>query len=1087
VASCPACGEANPDHARFCLKCGTALTQAAQRGEERKLVSVLFVDLVGFTSRSDRADPEDVRDTLQLYHSRVKEQIERYGGTVEKFIGDAVMAVFGAPVAHGDDAERAARAGLRVLEAIQELNREQPALDLSARAAVATGEAVVAVGSAPELGEALAMGDVVNTASRLQSAAPTDRLIVAEETYRATRNVIAYEEMASILAKGKREAVQAWLAVAPVAAPAERPVTSAPMVGRDREMAVVESIWDRAVAERRPHLVTVIGPAGIGKSRLVREVSSSIGDRGGRAVRGRCLPYETRAVYGAFSQHVKQIAGVFEHDPPETAREKLARAVSALVPEQEAPELTRYLSLLLGLGVDEPVDQRVLLFFAARRFIERLASEQPTLFVFEDVHWADGGELDLLEYLGSHVREASAVLLALARPELLERRRTWGSGLGAQTTISLEPLSSSDASAIAAHVLAGEAHSKSAVAHLVEVAEGNPLFVEELTASLREGAQRTGELPTTVKSAIASRLDALPPDARALLLDASVIGKTFWRGALQALGVAYPIDEALEALEARDLIRREPLSRVRGDTEFTFKHMLIRDVAYATLPRGGRRERHAAIARYIEEAGPEQAKDLAWLLAHHWAGAAEPAKAIDYLLLAAERARLAWATDEVIELYGQALELAEDEGLRTRIRMLRGLAQVMLEDFENAATELSDLLPLLRGVDELEAILAMSRATHWTERTDETIQLAERALALAEQMDAPEFLGPAMARLSQGHAMRGNVGDLDRALELGERALEVWVSGTRPVELAEHEGLLADQHYWTGSYGRTLELARAQREMAVDPSSAESLLRGGGMEGLSLTAMGRYEEAAAKFDELIALGRELGRPVRVLLNYSTMTYRDLYDLVEARRRSEESLSQLGPRVWSSFNMPWMNATMDLLQTELLAGDFGAAEVRFGGLWDDVRRSTAWERWYLGGKMAAARAEIALKAEGPEQAAEWGQRAIDMARPVRRLKYEIVARTILAQALLAMGRGPEAAAELQTAVRDADTLGSPPGRWRTRATLGRALFALGRDDEAERAFRGASDVIQDVAKGLSPERAARFLNAAPVLEVLKPAP
>jgi len=1084
VASCPACGEANPDHAKFCLKCGTALTPATPRGEERKLVSVLFVDLVGFTSRSDRADPEDVRDTLQLYHSKVKEQIERYGGTVEKFIGDAVMAVFGAPVAHGDDAERAARAGLRALEAVEELNREHPPLDLSARAAVTTGEAVVAVGSVPELGEALAMGDVVNTASRLQSAAPTGRLVVGEETYRATRNVIAYEEMDSILAKGKREPIRAWLAVAPVAAPAERPVTSAPMVGRDREMALVESIWDRAVAERRPHLVTVIGPAGIGKSRLLVEISSSIGSRGGRAVRGRCLPYETRAVYGAFSQHVKQIAGVFEQDPPETAREKLAGAVSALVPEQEAPELTRYLSLLLGLGVDEPVDQRVLLFFAARRFIERVASEQPTMFVFEDVHWADGGELDLLEYLGTHVREASALLLALARPELLERRPTWGSGLGAQTTISLEPLSSLDASAIAAHVLAGVPQSTSAVARLIEVAEGNPLFVEELTASLVEGAQRSGELPTTVKSAIASRLDALPPDARALLLDASVIGKSFWRGALQALGAAYPIDEALEALEARDLVRREPLSRVRGDTEFTFKHMLIRDVAYATLPRGGRRERHAAIARYIEEAGPEQAKDLAWLLAHHWAGAGEPSKAIDYLLLAAERARLAWAKDEVMELYARALELAEDDELRTRIRLLRGLARVMLEDFENAADELGDLLPLLSGADELEAILAMSRATHWTERTDQTIELAERALALAQQLDAREMLGPAMARLSQGHAMRGNAGDLDRALELGERALDVWVSGTRAVELAEHDHLLADQHYWTGRYVRTLELARAGRELAVDPSSAEALLRGGGMEGLALAAMGRYEEAVGIFDAKIALGRELGRPVRVLLNYSTMAYRDLYDLAEARRRSEESLEQRG---WSSFNMPWMNAATDLLQTELLGGEFGAAEVRWGGLWDDVRRSTAWERWFLGGKLAAARAEIALHVEGAEAAADWAQKAIDMALPVGRLKYETVARVILAEALLAMGRTEEAVAELQTAVREADGLGSPPSRWKSRAALGRALNAMGRDDEAERAFREASDVIQEVAGSLSPERAASFRNAAPILEVLRSAP
>jgi len=1081
MASCPACGEANPDHAKFCLRCGTSLSPAPQAGQERKLVSVLFVDLVGFTSRSDRADPEDVRDTLQAYHSRVKQQIEQYGGTVEKFIGDAVMAVFGAPLAHGDDAERAVRAGLRVLEAIEDLNREQPGLELAARAAVNTGDAVVAIGSGPGSGEALAMGDVVNTASRLQSAAPPGRLIVGDETHRATRTVVRYEPLSAITAKGKREPLAAWLALAPIGGPAERPVSIAPMVGRDREMALLESIWERAVGERRSHLVTVIGPPGIGKSRLVRAISGRIDERGGRAVRGRCLPYGTRAAYGAFGQQVKHLAGVVEHDRPAAAREKLARSVAALVGQQEAPEMTRYLSLLLGLGVDEPVDERNLLFFAARRFIERQASEQPTLFVFEDVHWADAGELDLLEYLGSHVRDASAVLLALARPELLDTRPTWGSGLGAQTTISLEPLSSSDASAIAGRVLGESGQSGPAIDRLVEVAEGNPLFVEELTAALLEGAQRAGELPTTVKSAIASRLDALPPDPRALLLDASVIGKTFWRGALQALGTSYRIDEALEALEARDLIRREPLSTVRGDAEFTFKHMLICDVAYATLPRGARRERHAAVARYIEEAGPEQAKDLAWLLAHHWREAGEPRRAIDYLILAAERGRLAWAKDEVTELYRQALELAQDEELRTRIRLLRGLAQVMLEDFENAATELSLLIPNLQGIEELEALLAMSRATHWTERTDETIDLAERALALAEGLDAREMLGPAMARLSQGHAMRGNAGDLDRALELGERALEVWVTGTRPVELAEHDGLLADQHYWTGGYGRTLELARAQRDLAVDPSSAESLLRGGGMEGLALTAMGRYEEAVAIFDAKIALGRELGRPVRVLLNYSTMAYRDLYDLAEARRRSEESLEQRG---WSSFNMPWMNASVDLLQTELLGGEVGAAEARFRELWDDVRTSTAWERWYLAGKMAAARAEIALHGDGAEEAAEWAQKAIDMASPVRRLKYETFARTILAEALLAMGRGPEAVAELRTAVRDADRLGSPPGRWRTRAALGRVLYAVGKDEEAARVFREASQVIKDVAGGLSGERAERFLQAPPVHEVLE---
>jgi tetratricopeptide (TPR) repeat protein len=252
------------------------------------------------------------------------------------------------------------------------------------------------------------------------------------------------------------------------------------------------------------------------------------------------------------------------------------------------------------------------------------------------------------------------------------------------------------------------------------------------------------------------------------------------------------------------------------------------------------------------------------------------------------------------------------------------------------------------------------------------------------------------------------------------------------------------------------------------------------MEGTSLAAMGRYEEAIAVFDERIALAREMGRPVSVILNYSTLALRDIYDLDEARRRNEEASKHTG---WSSFNMPWQNALVDLVFADLLAGDVGSAQARWTRTWEDVSRGRAWQRWYLVGKMKAARAEIALHAEGPEAAAEWAQAAIDMALPVRRPKYETAARTVLGQALLAMGRLPEAAAELDTTVRDADRLGSPPGRWRTRFALGRAMYAPGRDDEAERAFREAAQIINDVGGGLSAERAERFLRAPAIAEIL----
>jgi class 3 adenylate cyclase/tetratricopeptide (TPR) repeat protein len=1078
MVTCPRCGEENVDRAKFCLNCGTALVPEALPSQERKLVSVLFLDLVGFTARSDQADPEDVRETLESYHARAKEEVERFGGKLEKFIGDAVMAVFGAPVSYGDDAERAVRAGFAVLGSLQELNRQRPGLDLSARAAVNTGEAVVAVGSRPESGEALALGDVVNTAARLQTAAPPGGLIVGEETHRATRQAIRYERLPSIEAKGKREPVPAWLAMGPLTGPTAAP----PLIGRDREMELLRTIWERAIAERRPHLVTVLGPPGIGKTRLGREFSSLVDDWGHRVLRGRCLPYETADIYGAFAQQVKQIVGIFEQDTPEIMRGRLAETVTNLVPAEEAAEITRSLSLLLGLGLDEPLDERALMFYSARRFVEWLGLQQPTLLVFEDVHWATPGELDLIEYLAARARDSAVTIIAMARPDLLDERPAWGSGAVASSTVPLEPLPDSAASRIASRWV-GEGVSAEDVDRLVQIAEGNPLFVEELAASLAEGIPPGSALPTTVRVAIASRIDSLPPEERALLLDASVVGKVFWRGSLQAMDHE-SVGDSLDALEARDLIRREPTSRMRDDAEYTFKHVLIRDVAYGILPRAERRKRHAAVASYVGTMAGEQVRDIAWLLAHHWREAGEPGRAIDYLLLAAEAARDSWATEETKRLYESALDLAADKKDRIRIQLLRALALVRLEEYERAVDELGEILPMLEGVDEVEALLGRGRAGQWTEQTDIAIEMAERAIAVAGRLDARELMGPALGRLSQALAMRGDDNDLDRAKEIGDRALEIWIPATRDDEFAEHNVMHAHTHYWIGDFQRGVELAREARERAAHSGSREAFLRGGALEGASLAAMGRYEEALSVFDERIALGREMGRPVRVILNYSTTALRDIYDLDEAKRRNEEALEQMG---WSSFNMPWQNALVDLVFADLLGRDIAGAEIRWPKVWEDIRAGKAWQRWFLVGKMMAARAELALLAGRPEDATEWAVKAMDAARPAHRRKYETAARVTLGQALLAMQRTSESVDHLLTAVGEADRLGTPPGRWQSRAALSKALYAAGRDDEAGSVLTEARGIIDDVAAGLAPNRAERFRSAAPIAELLESRP
>jgi class 3 adenylate cyclase/tetratricopeptide (TPR) repeat protein len=1079
ASRCENCGEANPAGARFCSNCGAQLHDPSPPREERKLISVLFVDLVGFTARSDRADPEDVRDALQLYYGEAKRQIEHHGGVVEKFIGDAVMGVFGAPVAHGDDAERAVRAGLRVLERIDELNREH-ALGLAARAAVNTGDAVVSVD--PAHADVLATGDVVNTGSRLQSAAPQGRLLVGSETYRATREAIRYEAHPAVVAKGKAEPVEVWLAEKPLLAPAERPLGGSTLVGRTRELELMSSAWATSLAELRPHVVTVVGPPGIGKSRLCHELSARVLTDGGRILRGRCLPYEEQAGYQAFTRLVHESVGILESDSPAVAREKLELAIAPLVPEAELSELVRHLALLLGLAPDDDVHRPELLFFAARRFIECMGLAQPTVFLFEDIHWAEGSELALLEYLARHLRESPVMLVATARPELLDARPTWGGGLAAQTTIPLEPLPPHEAGELAAQVADAGGAPDLDIARIVDVAGGNPLFLEELAASVVELGE-SDDLPVTVREAIAARMDALPGDARTALLSAAVVGKTFWRGILAAIGGTKDVDEALALLEARDLVRRDASSQLSGDVQFTFKHMLIREVAYATLPRATRRERHAAVARHVEETFASAGETLPAILAHHWREAGEPARAIPYLLAAADAARRSWAQDAVVDLYSTALELADDNELRRRLRLQRGMALVELANYPRAADELMTLLPELAGQERLDALILLGHALLWTERDEETLAAAVEAAALVDEVGDDTATAAVLAMESQGLAMRGGEGDLDRALELGDRALELWVPGTRLLDLRHHLHLHADATYWVGQYERSVELSRRTRALAADVHSAESLLRGGGFEAVALAGLGRHEEAIAMFGELLEIASELGQNPRSLLNYSSLVYRELYDLDEARSRSERALEL---SAGETFGMPLQFAGSDLLLTQLLAGDVGPAQASWPSLWKRAESATAWTTWLVAGRLLCGRAEIALHAESPESAVEWAQRSLSTARKTRRAKYEARSLMLLGRALARLRRRDDALAALRSAIAIIDGLVGPSARWDARAALGQVAHAVGDDDTAEAAYDEAADLVTSFARTLAPERAERLLSAPPIEEILSAA-
>jgi class 3 adenylate cyclase len=673
VQTCARCRAENPDGARFCNACGASLGEPGRTGEERRIVSVLFVDLVGFTSRAEQLDPEDVRAILTPYHEHVREEIERFGGTVEKFVGDAVMGIFGAPTAYGDDPERAVRAALAVRDWAGEDG-------LQVRIAVNTGEAIVALEARPGHGEAMIAGDVVNTAARLQSAAPVGGVFVGEETYVSTRVPIEYRPAPPVAAKGKSLPVRAWLALRAAAPAGERPLTPIPMVGRERELEVLQRIWGSVAQERRPHLATIFGPTGIGKSRLALELSQHVASVDGRVLRGRSTPYGASTPYSAFAQHVKQIARIFDSDTLEDARAKLEEAVRDITGPAEAATHVAHLATLVGFGDEPDVADRETLFFSARVLVEALAREGPMLLLFEDIHWADKSLLDLIETLATRVRDVPLLLVALARPELLTERPGWGGGLPAYTTIPLDRLSDDDARELAERLL-DRTDSPLAEADVVaRTGEGNPLFIEELAASLaeRSTADATG-LPTSVRAIVAARLDALPPEERSVLVDAAVVGRIFWRGALARMTSREDLSELLGSLEGRDFVRREAVSRIAGDQQFAFKHGLIRDVAYQTLPRAARRERHEEVARYLEETtgGVGQSHEA---LAYHWGEAGEAERAADHLVAAAEQAGRGWAKERAVALYAEALKLVPEDD-EARRRQIRGRQAVMAQAF----------------------------------------------------------------------------------------------------------------------------------------------------------------------------------------------------------------------------------------------------------------------------------------------------------------------------------------------------------------------------------------------------------------------
>ncbi len=620
---------------------------------------------------------------LGAHHARVRVDLERFGGTVEKFIGDAVVAVFGAPVAHEDDPERAVRAALAIRDAALEAG-----VDL--RVAVNTGEALVTLDARPAEGEGMVAGDVINTAARMQSAAPVNGVLVGESTYRATSHVIEYEAADSFEAKGKSKPVHVWVAVAPrsrFGSDVEQAPLAA-LVGREREVEAMRAALARVRQERVPELVTLVGVPGIGKSRVVAELFSIVDDDPDIIVwrQGRCLPYGEGISYWAVGEMAKSQAGILDSDSAGEAEAKLTAAVAALVPDTaQAAWVTGHLKPLVGLGSEAGVggESRGEAFAAWRRFFESLGEQRPTVLVFEDLHWADDGLLDFVDGLVDRATGVPLLVLCSARPELLVRRPGWGGGKANAVTLSLAALSDEDTARLIAEHLAQAVLPVELQQTLLRRADGNPLFAEEYVRMLRDrgllrhegGSWRLDrvevDVPETVQGIIAARLDALEHDEKAVLQAASVVGKVFWLGSVAAIADISPWDaeERLHALERKEFVRRDRRASVGGETEYAVRHVLVRDVSYGQIPRVRRADLHLRAARWIESLAQDRSEDRAEMLAHHYEAALkltraaggdttaieEPARRA--LREAGKRAYALSSLDSAERLYSRALDL----------------------------------------------------------------------------------------------------------------------------------------------------------------------------------------------------------------------------------------------------------------------------------------------------------------------------------------------------------------------------------------------------------------------------------------------
>jgi class 3 adenylate cyclase len=1072
---CRACGAELPADARFCPACGAPTVAAPVPVGEHKVVTILFADLIGSTRVAERLDTERLGDVMGEFFAAMREEIEAQGGTVEKFIGDAVMAVFGVPTAHEDDPARALRAAEGMRRRLDQLNRGAPAADgvtLALRIGVNTGPVLVRADARPDTG--MVTGDAVNVAARLEQSADAGQVLVAERTARACRG-FRFTPLGPMALRGKEAAVPAYALVGVPDAGEARgvPGLHAPMVGRDPELALLGALYARVVAERRPHLATIFGEPGVGKSRLTREfiAAAETADPAPRVLRGRCLPYGDGVTWWPLAEILKGLAGVRDSDPPALTRERIAALGREVLGPRlgegaaEAAEALAYTVGLdagaSGLAARTPLEAHAAMRTAWRALFSALAAEDPLIVVVEDIHWADPALLDLLEELAART-EGPALYLCPSRPELTGRRPDWGGGRLSATSVLLEPLSAADADRLVGLLLEIDELPEVVRGRILGRAEGNPFFLEEIVHELidagrlehADGRWRAApgieavEIPDSVQAVLAARMDLLDPSDKRVLQLAAVVGRVFWTGSLRALSARNgdALEAALERLRERELVVERVGSALAGQRELLFKHILTRDVAYASLPRRERADAHAGVARWIEETATGRREELAELVAHHW---------IEAHRGVAEDPRVDPAQREELRgrAYAAAMEAAADAQRRRALEKSRRLARearALAADADEAAAALERLGQAsfhdFRGDDAWRAYCdgadVLVRAGG-SERAGAIARFAARAVEVP-------------ARWS---------GTLSRSIpeEEAKRYLDLGLAHAHADDAARAL-LLAGRGFWAHGYPKSPLLSpEGREEAAAGEEGANLALRIGRVE-LALAALDAVQAVHMHYGRLRAAGQTLDRRLRLVGELSDpQEVADTYAMAAAYYTDVgryEQAEEAGTR--------GIALTLELYRAGAIHCLSWSEVARFHlGRWDDFLASLGWREELLEGRLPVhgasrswACAVLVHEARGDRAAADRYLADVDLiegGRPRANCTPEV------ARALARMGRPEEAHARIDQAL----AVAHPDSRARLLPARCDVLAEEGAWDTAAKAAAAVRSTVLEDAQTILP--------------------